>query len=249
MFERHRAELHRSRRGQTFLPAFLFLAFLAFSINISLFFPDKLAAGLPKIGDYFYDILPDLNVFKLLLDTETKGSLAYWYFNLPKYLTLLFQTINMAIFATMIGTVVGFCLSFPASRNLVRSYWVYFIARRIMEIARGVPDVIDAILFVWAFGIGPMAGIFAIAIHSAGALGKMFAEVNENVSSGPIEGVTAAGGGWFEEMRFGVLPLAELSLLYLASPRDQHSCLIDHRFRRRRRHRPGAPLRHQLQFL
>lgn len=66
--------------------------------------------------------------------------------------------------------------------------------------------IIYALLFVWAFGIGPMAGVFAIAIHSAGALGKMFAEVNENVSDRPIEGVRAVGGNWFEEIRFGVVP-------------------------------------------
>lgn len=206
LFERHRAEHLKSRRGQTVLAVVIFFAFLAFAINVSQFFPEKLAAGLPKIGDYFYDILPELDLDKLHLDHETKGSIAYWYFNLPKYLSLLFQTINMAIFATMIGAVLGFFLCFPASRNLVKNYWIYFAARRVMEIARGVPDVIYAILFVWAFGIGPMAGIFAIAIHSAGALGKMFAEVNENVSNKPIEGVRAVGGGWFEEMRFGVVP-------------------------------------------
>ncbi|NJO38664.1 MAG: phosphonate ABC transporter, permease protein PhnE [Rhizobiales bacterium] len=206
LFERHRAELVRSRRGQTILLAGLFLLFLIFSISVSQFFPGRLADGLPKIGDYLQDILPTLDASKLLLDVKTEGSLAYWYFNLPKYLLLLFQTINMAVFATMVGALIGFGLSFPASRNLVSSYWIYFIARRIMEIARGVPDVIYAILFVWAFGIGPMAGIVAIAIHSAGALGKMFAEVNENVSERPIEGVRAVGGTWFEEMRFGVVP-------------------------------------------
>jgi len=206
LFERHRAEQLRSRRGQTVLAVVLFLAFIAFSINISQFFPERLAAGLPKIGDYIHDILPTLELSKLHLDTETEGSLAYWYFNLPNYLSLLFQTINMAFFGTLIGAVVGFFLSFPASRNLVRSYGVFFLARRVMEIARGVPDLIYALLFVWAFGIGPMAGVFAIAIHSAGALGKMFAEVNENVSDRPIEGVRAVGGSWFEEMRFGVVP-------------------------------------------
>ncbi|MEM8949547.1 MAG: phosphonate ABC transporter, permease protein PhnE [Pseudomonadota bacterium] len=206
LFERHRAEQIRSRRGQTVLAIILFVIFLAFSINVSQFFTEKLAAGFPKIGDYLYDILPTLELSKLHLDTETEGSLAYWYFNLPTYLQLLLQTINMAIFGTLIGAVLGFLICFPASRNLVRGYWIYFIARRIMEIARGVPDVIYALLFVWAFGIGPMAGVFAIAIHSAGALGKMFAEVNENVSTGPIEGVRATGGGWFEEMRFGVVP-------------------------------------------
>lgn len=206
LFERHRAEHIRSRCGQTVLGIILFVTFLAFAMDVSQFFPEKLAAGLPKIGDYLYDILPTLDVSKLHLDTKTEGSLAYWYFNLPTYLQLLLQTINMAIFGTLVGAVLGVLISFPASLNLVRNYWGYSAARRVMEIARGVPDVIYALLFVWAFGIGPMAGVFAIAIHSAGALGKMFAEVNENVSDRPIEGVRAVGGNWFEEIRFGVVP-------------------------------------------
>lgn len=77
LFERHRAEQIRSRRGQTILGTILFLTFLAFAINVSQFFPEKLAAGLPKIGDYLYDILPTLDASKLHLDTKTEGSLAY----------------------------------------------------------------------------------------------------------------------------------------------------------------------------
>ena len=75
-----------------------------------------------------------------------------------------------------------------------------------MEFCRGVPEVIFAILFVWAFGIGPLAGVVAIAIHTTGALGKLFSEVNENVDSKPMDGIRAAGSTWFDEMRHGVVP-------------------------------------------
>src|SRR3546814_12459802 len=75
-----------------------------------------------------------------------------------------------------------------------------------MECCRGVPVVIFAILFVWAVGVGPLAGLLAIAIHSAGALGKLFSEVNENIDHKPLEGIRAAGGSWFDEIRYGVVP-------------------------------------------
>lgn len=206
VFERHRAELERTRTTATLIYGALFLLALAASIYISNFFPEKLAAGLPKIGDYIYDILPVLDPALLFEDTKTEGSLAYWYYRLPGYLQLLLETINMALFATIFGTIGGFILCFPASRNLAPNSWVYHLCRRYMEFCRGVPEVIFAIAFVWAFGIGPLAGIVAIAIHSAGALGKLFSEVNENVDTKPMEGIRASGGSWFDEIRHGVVP-------------------------------------------
>ncbi len=206
VFERHRAELERSRLTATVVYGGLFVLALAAAIYISNFFPAKLAAGVPKIGDYIHDILPVLDPALLFADTKTEGSLAYWYFNLPKYLQLLVETINMAVFATIFGTLGGFVLCFPASRNLAPNGWVYFLCRRYMEFCRGVPEVIFAIAFVWAFGIGPLAGIVAIAIHSTGALGKLFSEVNENVDTKPMEGIRASGGSWFDEIRHGVVP-------------------------------------------
>lgn len=205
-FERHRAELQRNRRNATLLYGSLFVAALAASVYVSNFFPDRLAAGVPKFGDYLYDILPILNAEHLFAGTRTEGSIAYWYFNLPKYLQLLIETINMALFATILGAVGGFLMCFAASRNLTPNRWVYVFSRRYMEFCRAVPEVIFAILFVWAVGIGPLAGVAAIAIHSAGALGKLFSEVNENVDHNPLEGIRAAGGTWFDEIRFGVVP-------------------------------------------
>lgn len=206
VFERHRAELERSRLGATVLYGGLFILALAAAVYISNFFPGRLAAGVPKIGDYIYDILPVLDPAVLFADTKTEGSLAYWYFNLPKYLQLLAETVNMALFATIFGAFGGFILCFPASRNLAPAGWIYFICRRYMEFCRGVPEVIFAIAFVWAFGIGPLAGIVAIAIHSAGALGKLYSEVNENIDTKPMEGIRASGGSWFDEIRYGVVP-------------------------------------------
>jgi phosphonate transport system permease protein len=112
----------------------------------------------------------------------------------------------MALTSTMLGTMGAFVLSFPASRNLTPNPVVYWIARRFMEFCRGVPEILFALVFVFMVGVGPLAGVLAIAVHSAGALGKLFAEVNENASLKPVDGISAVGGTWWEKMLLGVLP-------------------------------------------
>ena len=177
------------------------LAVLAvWAADISRFTIDRLARGLPRIGDYIWLTLPDLSVGDFLADV------AFWFYDFPRWLGLLLDTFLIALLATGVGGVIAAGLSFVASRNLVSSYGLYFVTRRALEIMRTVPEVVYALIFVVAFGVGPMAGLLAITIHTIGALGKLFAEVNENVDPAPIEGVRACGGGWLTEMRFAVWP-------------------------------------------
>jgi phosphonate transport system permease protein len=129
-----------------------------------------------------------------------------WYWDLDKWLGSLLNTLLMAYLATVLGTAIGGAFSFFAARNLARHYVTYWLTRRALEIARTVPDIVWALLFVIAFGIGPLAGILAITVHTIGAQGKLFAEVNENISPLPIDGIRAAGGTWAQEIRFAVLP-------------------------------------------
>lgn len=210
-FERHRAELIRQKMAMNLLFAAGFLAVLALSVVISRFYPERLASGLPRIFDYFGTILPNLELDKLLLPRgedgrAVPGSLTYWYSDLSTYLRLIGETILMALTATILGSLAAFLLSFPAAHNLAPNSVVYWISRRFLEICRGVPEILYALVFVFAIGIGPLAGVLAIAIHSAGALGKLFSEVNENASLRPVEGIRSVGGTWFEEMRYGVMP-------------------------------------------
>jgi phosphonate transport system permease protein len=79
-----------------------------------------------------------------------------------------------------------------------------------------VPEIVYALIFVWAFGIGPLAGILAIALHTVGALGKLFAEVVENTDLGARDGVVCAGGNWVQSVRYGVLPLVAPNFLSYA---------------------------------
>lgn len=211
VFERHRSELRRQRLGMNILFIGAFLLALGLSIWVSRFYPDRLAAGLPRIFEYFGTIMPNLQ-FDLLFEGRgadgraVPGSLTYWYSDFNVYIRLIVETIFMALTATILGATAAFVLCFPASRNLAPNSVIYIVSRRFMEICRGVPEILYALVFVFAIGIGPLAGVLAIAIHSAGALGKLFSEVNENASMRPVEGIRGVGGNWFEEIRYGVVP-------------------------------------------
>jgi phosphonate transport system permease protein len=211
VFERHRSDLRRQRLGMNILFIGAFLLALGLSIWVSRFYPDRLAAGLPRIFEYFSTIMPNLQ-FELLFEGRgadgraAPGSLTYWYSDFNVYIRLIVETIFMALTATILGATAAFLLCFPASRNLAPNSVIYIVSRRFMEICRGVPEILYALVFVFAIGIGPLAGVLAIAIHSAGALGKLFSEVNENASMRPVEGIRGVGGNWFEEIRYGVVP-------------------------------------------
>lgn len=170
-------------------------------INVS-----NLLNGMPRLGDYVSQILPSIESNKLFLGSKDQGSIAYWYFNLPKYLKLLFETFNMALLATIVGSTLALFLSFLAAKNTSPNSLVFFTIRRILEFFRGVPEIIFAILFVWVLGIGPLAGIIAMTLHTTGSLGKLFSEVHENSNDKPIDALKASGGNWLSEMKFGLLP-------------------------------------------
>jgi phosphonate transport system permease protein len=129
-----------------------------------------------------------------------------WYWGLRRWLRLLGETLLMAYLGTVTGFIGGFIGCFLCSRNLMSRVWVRVLVRRLVEFCRTVPDIVFALIFVIAFGLGPLPGVIAIAIHTVGALGKLFSEVVESIDMKPVEGVAASGGTWVEQIRFGVLP-------------------------------------------
>jgi phosphonate transport system permease protein len=201
-FERQYAEYRRSKTVWTVLFWALFALCFIVSLVVTRVDVVALVEGLPRTGDFIGKMIPPIG-------WSTFGTdVGEWYWGIGKWLHSLLNTLLMAYLATVLGTAIGGTLSFLAARNLVKSYAVYWITRRVLEIARTVPDIVWALLFVLAFGIGPLAGVLAITVHTLGAQGKLFAEVNENVSSLPIEGIRSSGGNWLHEMRYGVLPQA-----------------------------------------
>ena len=157
-------------------------------------------AGIPRLGEYIEKTIP-------VLRWETLGEdFVNWFWRWKIWLELLFETILIAFMATALGVFGGFVMSFPAARNLAPNKWVLWISRRYLEIARTVPELVWALIFVFCFGVGPMAGVLAIGLHACGALGKLYSEVNENIDMRPLEGVKAAGGTWFDQIRYGAVP-------------------------------------------
>jgi phosphonate transport system permease protein len=129
-----------------------------------------------------------------------------WFWGWKKWLSLLGETILISYVGTLIGAILAFALNFLAAENTSPSAWLRFVVKRFMEFCRTVPDIVFALIFVIAFGLGPMAGVLAIAIHGVGALGKQYSEMVENIDMKPVEGVRATGAGWISCMRFAVLP-------------------------------------------
>jgi len=190
------------RKKRTFNVTFLLVFGLCFILAIisTEFNIMVLLEGFPRTRDFLFRLVPPITYDEFTLDVLD------WYWNIEEWMENLLNTLLMAFLATMMGTLIGGALSFFAARNLVKHYATYWITRRILEIARTVPDIVWALIFVLTFGVGPMAGVLAILFHTIGAQGKLFAEVNENISSHPIEGIRAAGGNWVQEIRYGVLP-------------------------------------------
>lgn len=139
-----------------------------------------------------------------------------WYWGLGKWLGLLGETLLIAYVGTIGGAAIGFLFCFPACANLVKSRWIVFTTRRLLEFNRTVPELVFALLFVYSFGLGPVPGVLAIGIHTIGALGKLFAEVVENIDMKPVEGIAASGGTWVQQIRFAVLPQVQTNFLSYA---------------------------------
>jgi phosphonate transport system permease protein len=149
---------------------------------------------------YFSRILPSLHV------ASFRHDVAEWYWNLGGWLKLLIDTILIAYLATLAGAVGAFAASFYAAANLSPAAPVRFAVKRLMEFCRTVPDIVFALLFVAAFGLGPLPGVLAIAIHTFGALGKLFTELIENIDMKPVEGVRSTGANFLETVRYAAVP-------------------------------------------
>src|ERR1700761_826381 len=144
----------------------------------------------------------------LTLDNGTRvwTNVPEWLWGWHKWLRLLGETILISYVGTLFGAVLAFALNFLAAENTSPAPWLRFVIKRLLEFCRTVPGIVFALIFVIAFGLGPMAGVLAIALHSIGALAKQYAEIVENIDMKPGEGVRSTGASWVSCMRFAVLP-------------------------------------------
>ena len=200
------SEQLRSKRLWNIFIILIFAVSFFMSSSIIDFNLSQIIDGFPRLSDYIVKILPNLDINLILENSKTEGSIQYWYFNFKKYAALLYETFNMAVLATLMGFIFALILSFLSAKNITPNIYSYHLVKRILEFLRGVPEIIFAILFVWALGVGPLAGIIAITIHTTGALGKLFSEVHENADLKTCEAIRSHGGNWVSEMRYGIIP-------------------------------------------
>ena len=200
------SEQLRSRRLWNIFIILIFAVSFFMRSSIIDFNLSQIIDGFPRLSDYIVKILPNLDINLILENSKTEGSIQYWYFNFKKYAALLYETFNMAVLATLMGFIFALILSFLSAKNITPNIYSYHLVKRILEFLRGVPEIIFAILFVWALGVGPLAGIIAITIHTTGALGKLFSEVHENADLKTCEAIRSHGGNWVSEMRYGIIP-------------------------------------------
>ena len=99
---------------------------------------------------------------------------------------------EIAVFGTALGAVIGFGLALVAARGIVPLALVA-VTRRILDALRAIPEIVWGLILVVSVGIGPLAGIFALGLHSGGVLGKLYSEAFENVKRSPVESIEATG--------------------------------------------------------
>ena len=195
----------RAKRMQLALGLGLALGLLGLAAWTTQFDALLLAANADRLSSYF------VRIFHL-----ENGALAWtdpveWFWGvLPEYncrwLWSLWDTLLIAYLGTLFGTLGGFLLCFMASANLAPSRAHVFLARRVLEFFRSVPEIVFAMIFVAAFGLGALAGVLALSIHTMGALGKLFSDAVENIDMRPVDGLIATGATWWETNRYAVLP-------------------------------------------
>ena len=122
------------------------------------------------------------------------------------HILALIETLNIAAVATLLGGVAAMALSLLATRGLARWPRMIPVFRRSMDTLRAIPEIVIALVLIYILGGGPVPAVIAIALHTGGALGKLFSEVAENADLKPVEGLQSVGANWSQRMWLGVIP-------------------------------------------
>jgi phosphonate transport system permease protein len=121
------------------------------------------------------------------------------------YVSEMLVTVQIAIWGTLLAIVAAIPLGLLCASNVV-SPWVYQPVRRLMDALRAINEMVFAMLFIVAVGLGPFAGVLALFVHTTGTLAKLFSEAVEAVDPRPIEGIRATGAHPMAEIVYGILP-------------------------------------------
>ena len=196
-------------------PAMILAALVVFVLGlVDLdFSPSRLLSGLNQLG-----------WITLMMIPPDPGA------SLPAYLSALGETLSIALLGTTIAAVFALPVSLLAARNIIPSNLLRFPVRRILDSIRGVDTLIWALVWINVVGLGPFAGVLAIAVSDFGAFGKLFSEAIEAADRKQVEGIQASGGNAFHEIRFGlmpqVLPVIAGQVLYFIESNTRSATII-----------------------
>jgi phosphonate transport system permease protein len=163
------------------------LAWCADAVNLR---PKDLAEAVPVIGEYFYRMAPPKWEFAEVLWKPAA------------------ETLYIALWGNVIALVIGLPLGVLAASNVTRSPILRNSAKAVLNLLRSVSELIWAIFFVAAVGLGPFPGALALGVNFGGILGRLYAEALENIDSGPVEALEATGASRLQVIAYAMLPQA-----------------------------------------
>jgi len=202
-----------SARLATPLVLLLAVGIFAFGLVDLEFSPARLLAGLHQLG-----------WISLMMVPPDPGP------SLPIYLKALGETLSIALLGTTLAAVLALPVSLLAARNIVPSNLLRFPVRRMFDSIRGVDTLIWALVWINVVGLGPFAGVLAIAVSDFGSFGKLFSEAIEGADRKQVEGIRASGGNALHEIRFGlmpqVLPVIAGQVLYFIESNTRSATII-----------------------
>jgi phosphonate transport system permease protein len=149
--------------------------------------PGELAKGAGNAWTFLRDFFPP--------------DFAEWRF----YLHEMTVTLHIAIWGSVLAVIAAIPLGLLAAAN-VAPWWIHLPVRRVLDCFRAINEMVFALMFVVAVGLGPFAGVLALAVHTTGVLAKLFSEVVEAIDPRPVEGIRATGASRLEEIRYGIVP-------------------------------------------
>jgi phosphonate transport system permease protein len=206
---------NRPISAQLATPAMMFGAFgiFVFGLVDLDFSPARFLSGLHQLG-----------WITLMMIPPDPGS------SLPAYLVALGETLSIALLGTTLAAVFALPVSLLAAKNIVLSNIFRFPVRRFLDSIRGVDTLIWALVWINVVGLGPFAGVLAIAVSDFGAFGKLFSEAIEAADRKQVEGIRASGGNALHEIRFGlmpqVLPVIAGQVLYFIESNTRSATII-----------------------
>ena len=164
---------------------------------VALLFWSFVPSGMHRV----WELLFQGDNIAMMVNDFLEPNFRYW----RSYLELMLESVQMAVWGTVLSVILGVPFGLLSSSNIAPA-WVVFPIRRLMDAFRAINELVFALIFVAAVGLGPLAGVLALAIHTTGVLGKLFSEAVEAIDPRPVEGIRATGAARMQEIVFAVIP-------------------------------------------